>query len=351
MSDIINDKNRPIILGITLLIIFGLIFFIGFELPSGKSEIKIDKSGYSLAPEIRGIKGYINTDSNISLANLRGKVVLLDFWTYSCINCIRTIPYLNEWNEKYNDDGLVILGVHSPEFEFEKDYANVKNAVEEYEIKFPVILDNDFSTWRAYNNRFWPHKFLIDAEGYIRYDHIGEGSYSETEKEIVKLLKEASNKEIEEKNSQVEADNPDFGQINTPELYFGYDFARTPLGNSKGYQAEVDVNYTSPENLEENKIYLDGIWKNKSDYMELISEEGTIELIFSAKKVNIVAGVNKDTSIDTEINIYLDDKFNQRVLVSQEQLYNITNLEEYDTLRKVTINAKKGFRIYTFTFG
>ena len=155
----------------------------------GNGTIQIDKSQFRMTPELARISGYINTDP-VTLEELRGNVVLVDFWTYSCINCIRTIPYLNAWHDKYADDGLVIVGVHTPEFEFEKDYNNVKAAVEEFKIQYAVVQDNEKGTWKEYENRYWPRKYLIDNEGYIRYDHIGEGSYAETEKVIQSLLSE-----------------------------------------------------------------------------------------------------------------------------------------------------------------
>src|ERR671925_1793917 len=153
------------------------------------TKVQIDKSQFKLAPELTKITGFINSEQ-ITLADLRGKVVLVDFWTYSCINCIRTIPYLNAWHEKYADQGLVIVGVHTPEFEFEKDYNNVQAAVEKFHIRYPVAQDNEKGTWEAYENRYWPRKYLIDTEGYVRYDHIGEGGYAETEKVIQSLLRE-----------------------------------------------------------------------------------------------------------------------------------------------------------------
>jgi thiol-disulfide isomerase/thioredoxin len=153
------------------------------------TRVQIDKSQFKLAPELTKIPGFINSEP-ITLADLRGKVVLVDFWTYSCINCIRTIPYLNAWYEKYSDNGLVIVGVHTPEFEFEKDYNNVRAAVEKFGIRYPIAQDNEKETWKAYENRYWPRKYLIDPDGYIRYDHIGEGAYAETEKVIQSLLAE-----------------------------------------------------------------------------------------------------------------------------------------------------------------
>ena len=144
---------------------------------------------YPKAPDFVGIEKWINSEP-LKIEQLRGKVVLVDFWTYTCINCIRTLPYLKDWDKKYHDKGLVIVGVHTPEFEFEKKYENVLKAVNEYQLKYAVAQDNNYATWSVYQNRYWPHKFLIDIDGYIRYDHIGEGSYDETEKMIQLLLKE-----------------------------------------------------------------------------------------------------------------------------------------------------------------
>ncbi|MEK6869480.1 MAG: thioredoxin family protein, partial [Nanoarchaeota archaeon] len=167
---------------------------IGDYIPD-ENAINRKKSLYEKAPELAGIAGYINTNPEIKIQNLKGKVVLVDFWTYTCINCIRTFPYLKDWHNKYADKGLVIVGVHTPEFEFEKKYENVKSAVEKYGLKYAVVQDNNYETWRAYKNRYWPHKYLIDIDGFIRYDHIGEGAYAETERVIQELLKEKMERE------------------------------------------------------------------------------------------------------------------------------------------------------------
>ncbi len=144
------------------------------------------------APELQEIVAWVNSNPQ-TIAGLKGKVVLIDFWTYSCINCQRTEPYLNAWYDKYKDNGFVIIGVHAPEFAFEKVPENVSNAVKEAGIKYPVALDNNFATWRAYSNRFWPAKYLIDKDGQVRYTHFGEGDYDITESTIQALLKEAGN--------------------------------------------------------------------------------------------------------------------------------------------------------------
>lgn len=151
------------------------------------------------APELVGIAEWINSNP-LTIESLRGKVVLVDFWTYSCINCIRTQPYLNAWHEKYSDDGLVILGIHAPEFAFEKLPKNVEKAVKEADIKYPVALDNDFRTWNAYDNKYWPAKYLIDQNGNIVYKHFGEGEYAQTEEKIQELL--GAKKELEKEQEK-----------------------------------------------------------------------------------------------------------------------------------------------------
>lgn len=328
------------------------------------TQIQIDKSQFKLAPELAQISGYINTDP-VTLGDLKGKVVLVDFWTYSCINCIRTIPYLNAWHEKYADDGLVILGVHTPEFEFEKDYDNVRAAIEKFEIEYPVAQDNEKGTWKEYENRYWPRKYLVDNEGYIRYDHIGEGAYAETEKVIQSLLSEraayiGANATIDQSISRPEnAQSVNFGRIDTPELYFGYQFARAPLGNPEGYMPDQIVKYTIAEDatIAPNRIYLDGEWKNNADHMELVSETGRIVLSYSAKAVNIVAGgsgelqISEDGSGLNGSSRGSDVSEQGSVAIDGQKLYNLAMHEDYGSREIVIDVAGSGFEIYTFTFG
>lgn len=329
---------------------------------------QIDKSKFRIAPELARISGYINTDA-IKLEDLRGKVVLVDFWTYSCINCIRTIPYLNAWHDKYAEQGLVIVGVHTPEFEFEKDYDNVKAAVEKFGIKYPVAQDNDKGTWSAYENRYWPRKYLVDTEGYIRYDHIGEGKYAETEKVIQSLLAEraalmGADIAIDGSTSApVNAQSVDFGQIKTPELYFGYDFARAPLGNPEGFKPGQSVTYSIAQeggqaniSIKPNTIYLSGTWKNNADHMELQSEVGRVVLSYSAKSVNIVAGGTGELLISEDGSPLGEgsrgtDVSGSSVKVDGQKLYNLASHEGYGSHYLVIDAVGKGFQIYTFTFG
>ena len=328
------------------------------------TRVQIDKSQFKLAPELTKITSYINSQP-ITLADLRGKVVLVDFWTYSCINCIRTIPYLNAWHKKYADDGLVIIGIHTPEFEFEKDYNNVKAAVEKFDIKYPIAQDNEKDTWNAYENLYWPRKYLIDTEGYIRYDHIGEGAYAETEKVIQSLLAERAeyiggNVTFDQSISNPESQQSvDYNRINTPELYFGYEYSSAPLGNSEGYKPNQVVKYTIPDDskIVPNRIYLAGEWKNNGDHMELQSEVGRIVLSYSAKAVNIVAGGGGELHI-LEDNSKLDERSSGTdisedgtVKIDGQRLYNIVGHEQYGNHDIALEVVGRGFQIYAFTFG
>ncbi|HJS64502.1 MAG TPA: thioredoxin family protein [Nitrososphaeraceae archaeon] len=330
--------------------------------------IDIDKSQFKKAKDFSKISEYINTKP-ISLDDLRDKVVLVDFWTYSCINCIRTIPYLNEWYDEYSDKGLVIVGIHTPEFEFEKNNENVKSAVQKFGIKYPVLQDNDKETWNEYENRYWPRKYLVDDEGYIRYDHIGEGGYNETEKVIQGLLTERAAhlglKNINLNTSQnVDTDSTldsrdvNFSKIKSPELYFGYEFARAPLGNIEGFKPNQSLFYNLPENLEikPNMIYLEGKWKNNPDHMELQSNNGSILLKYNSKSVNIVAGAKGNITVTQDGKLITNDLSKDsdsdgKFVVDEQRLYNLVTNKNYGE-HTIEIDVKgKGFQIYTFTFG
>ena len=208
---------------------------------SGK-EIKKENTDKIQAPELIPKGAWFNSEP-LTLAQLKGKVIIIDFWTYSCINCQRTMPYLRAWHEKYADKGLVIIGVHSPEFEFEKSEKNLAQAIKDFKLPYPIVQDNDFATWRAYDNSYWPAKYIIDKEGYIRYTHFGEGAYDETEKVIQELLKEAGAKDV---TSII--NNPTYQiQTKTPEIYLGssrnpYKTGFTLIGNWK-----VMEEYASPQ--------------------------------------------------------------------------------------------------------
>lgn len=183
--------------------------------PTSEKSSTLDFNDYGQAPEFNGIQQWLNSNA-LTIAGLKGKVVLVDFWTYSCINCIRTLPHVTKLYETYKDKGLVVIGVHTPEFDFEKDTTNVQSAIKRFGINYPVAQDNNYKTWDAYSNKYWPAKYLINQEGKIVYMHFGEGNYDVTEKAVQELLK--LNQAAQ---TQVTAQSPEFMKIRSPEMYFG----------------------------------------------------------------------------------------------------------------------------------
>lgn len=370
-------KNRNITFVLTLILIIAVITYFESSKPKiGKiaadSDIEIEKilpeeqaqlteadkirielkaGKYSRAKELVEPEGYINIDSITIAEHIGRNVILVDFWTYSCINCQRTFPYLTAWHKKYKDDGLVIIGVHTPEFEFEKEYDNVVKATQKWGINYPVVQDNDYQTWRAYSNRYWPRKYLIDIDGFIAYDHIGEGGYKETEKKIQELLKERNDvlglkKSIQEDISVVKADSPEFFNIRTPEIYFGYSFSRNQMGNKEGWIPEETIDYTLPDNIDENKFYLEGSWKNNKDNMELAGENGKVILKYDSKTVNLVAGSPEEK----KIKVLLDNEELGEIKVSDFDLYKVFEDDSYSK-HTLELQIPKGVMLYTFTFG
>ena len=318
------------------------------ELDTNRIISKSEK--YERAKELVGPEGFINVDNITISENIGKKVILVDFWTYSCINCQRTLPYLTSWYEKYKDDGLLIIGVHTPEFEFEKDYENVVAATKKWDVTYPVVQDNDRQTWRAYKNRYWPRKYLIDIDGFIVFDHIGEGAYEKTEKLIQHLLKERS--EVlnieEEVDSDVVVFDSDKGSSKgrTKEVYFGYKFSREQLGNTKGWQPDKIVDYSIPKVKEKDLFYLDGSWKNNKDNMEFVGDKGMIHLAYFAKQVNIVAGSINPVNVE----VFLDGEKVKNLTVQEFDLYNLISSEESDG-HVLELKTEMGLMAYTFTFG
>lgn len=367
-----SEIKTPLILGIAILssvIIISLSLSLLDTQPQTleDTEAKVSteqkiKLGYKKAPELIGISGYINTLPEDLQKKIKNSVVLYDIWTYSCINCIRTLPFITAWDEKYSDQGLLIIGVHSPEFEFEKDIENVKTAVTKYGIHYPVVLDNDKKIWHAFENNYWPRKYIADHEGYIRYDHIGEGGYEETEKIIQKLLKERSDEmgmNTTVTKDLVQINEFEHSWSSTPELYFGYNFAagRNQLGNPEGFIPDQNVTYTIPESPVLHHFYLDGTWTNLEGSMKLVSDSGRIVLPYNAKQVNIV------TKGEANLKILLDGKqissqnagnnvdANGQVHTYYPDLYNIVKTTESEQHTLEIIVTNPGFEIFTFTFG
>ncbi len=353
---------KPYILIVVVALLIGTIYFINSSSVKrgGTSDTEVitprksavqdevtteDKmKRYELAKEITTPDGFINTDGNpITIGELIGKkVILIDFWTYSCINCQRTTPYLNAWYEKYLDKGLVIIGMHTPEFEFEKNYDNVNAAVEKFDIKFPVVLDNDYSTWTAYKNRYWPRKYLIDIDGYIVYDHIGEGAYEETEKKIQHALNERMAVLGEEVtiDQTVTKEIPIQGGPRSPETYFG----------------------SSREPREKNFLQPSGAWDISPEFAQNTAPDATITYTYTAKDVFFVA--QSDTPVAVEVlldgkpvgskagaDIITAPDGKSIVNIKEARLYKIiqdTNSETHTLELKI---QQPGLQAFTFTFG
>ncbi|MDP3769485.1 MAG: redoxin family protein [Candidatus Sungbacteria bacterium] len=365
------NVSKPYILIAVLAVIAGAIYVIsinsvrktGSSKPvtvvprtsSQQYEIRKEEKSkrYELAKEITTPDGFLNTEGKpITVSELAGKkVILVDFWTYSCINCQRTTPYLNAWYEKYKDKGFVIIGVHTPEFEFEKDYNNVKAAIEKLGIRFPVVLDNDYSTWTAYKNRYWPHKYLIDIDGYIVYDHIGEGAYTDTEKKIQELLREREetlgmNEEINNEISQpIEIRGVDSSLPRSPEIYFGA-ARNTALGNGQAHTIGIQ-NLSEPEDSKTNTLYLSGDWNFQDESAENKSTHAKIIFRYKAKNVYFVAGSENST----KIKIFNDGTFIREEVINEHKLYHVIQDTEYGEHTLEIIIENPGLRAFTFTFG
>ena len=336
--------------------------------------------------EIEDISHWINT-TPLTLSSLKGKVILIDFWTYTCINCIRTLNYLKDWHSKYNDSGLVIIGIHTPEFEFEKNIINVKTFVEENQIKYAVGLDNEYSTWRSFNNRYWPAKYLIDQTGEIKYQHFGEGNYNQTEQKIRELLS------VSEKNiSNIQPGNYPINPVDhrafsnnylktlTRELYAGYvrnyslaRQGRTPpyISNSEYYsQKDTVIDFKDPGNHLNQFMYIHGNWLNEPQNITKANDsqsidESYISIPFFARSVNMVSkALSNKEAVVIEImlnNKYLteseagkDIKFSENgtsyIVVDQPNLYNLISLPEMQS-GELQITSKQKFSVFAFTFG
>ena len=366
------------------------------EADSGESEVAVVAEG-PRASEIQGIAAWINSPP-LTLSDLRGKVVLVDFWTYTCVNCIRTFPYLKLWHSRYADDGLVILGVHSPEFKFEEKLENVQEAVAENGIAWPVALDNDFDTWNAYDNNYWPAKYLVDKDGVIRYTHFGEGAYGETEANIRKLLAEAG-AELSDLDAQ-QIDNqpidPKFfadpsNQI-TPELYAGWYRGFTAAYFELNQYSESVYRYggfvapreyydqASPNTVVDyqdsgkdslHMIFLQGPWYNGRESLmharETSAFEDYMSVTFSAKAANAVikpegegAGPFKvlltlDGEYLTEANkgedVVIEEDGRSFLHVEEPRLYSVVIAPSYGTYKLKLSSDSPHFALYAFTFG
>jgi thiol-disulfide isomerase/thioredoxin len=321
-------------------------------------------------PPLDGAVQWINSPP-LTKEALRGKVVLVDVWTYSCINCLRTLPYLKTWAQKYRDQGLVVIGVHAPEFAFERNVDNVKQAVHDLGIDYPVAIDNNYAIWRALNNQYWPAHYFIDAQGNIRYHHFGEGDYAHSEHVIQQLLAEAghgaapsmamtakSHDDAIGEGAMMQADNKD---MRSPETYIGYERAQQFMSPG-GETPDRLHDYAAPKALDVNDWGLAGAWKVGAEHATLEGATGRIVYRFHARDLHLVLGPSKDgTPVRFRVSIDgaapgtshgSDVEADGSGTVTEQRLYQLVRQTGPVADRTFTIEfLDPGVEAYAFTFG
>jgi cytochrome c biogenesis protein CcdA/thiol-disulfide isomerase/thioredoxin len=330
--------------------------------PQG-TPVSSEMTGDALS-QINGATAWINSPP-LTPDSLRGKVVLVDFWTYSCINCIRSLPYIKAWYARYKDDGLVVIGVHTPEFPFEKDEANVQKAVHDLGVLYPVAMDNDYRIWRNFNNQYWPAHYFIDATGHVRYHHFGEGNYDESEKWIRGLLEEANHKPLPDAATQVAATGAEAAasdDTQSPETYIGYERAQN-FASPDGFNQDDMQLYRAPAKLQKNQWALEGNWLDESQIAtSLAPAGGSILYRFHARDLHLVLGPAKDGK-PIRFRVTLDGKApgaDHGVDTDAEGYGTVTDNRLYQLIRQQGTVQDRTFRIeflvpgvqaYAFTFG
>ncbi|MCE5180605.1 MAG: cytochrome c biogenesis protein DipZ [Betaproteobacteria bacterium] len=303
------------------------------------------------APEFAGIEAWLNAPP-LTMQSLKGKVVLVDFWTYSCINCVRTLPYITDWDRKYRDMGLVIVGVHSPEFEFEKKIGNVKAAIAQHGIGYPVALDNRLATWVNFDNRYWPAHYLIDRDGKVVYTHFGEGEYAVTENNIRYLLG------LKNQADTAKAEAPAFLPGQTPETYLGYGRADSFGGNEKVVPDAQGV-FRFPPSLAGSEWALNGKWKVAAEKIVAGEKGAALRLNFKARKVFLVLGTASGQPAHASLKLNGKevggdagkDAPSGRLTVERNTLYELIDQKQIkDGVIEIQSDSP-GLEAYAFTFG
>jgi thiol-disulfide isomerase/thioredoxin len=315
-------------------------------------------------PGFDGATGWLNSPP-LTPADLRGKVVLVDFWTYTCINWLRTLAYVRAWAEKYGDRGLVVVGVHTPEFPFERDVDNVRQAAKDMTVEYPIALDSDYAVWRAFNNMYWPAVYIADAEGRIRHHQFGEGQYDECEWVLQRLLREAGAENIGDDLVSVSPDGfeaqADWTTLRSPETYLGYEQAQS-LASPDGVAFDEPRTYVAPDSLTLNQWALSGNWTIESRASVLNRADGRIAFRFHARDVHLVMSPRaRDTSVPFRVLVDgeppgdahgLDVDEEGRGTVAQPRLYQL--IRERGSISDRTFEItflEPGVEAYVFTFG
>lgn len=327
--------------------------------------MKVEK-GKVRAPEIGRV--WLNS-SPLSFRQLRGRVVLVDFWDYTCVNCIRTLPYVQAWHERYHDKGLTVIGVHTPEFTFAQYESNVERGIREFGLTYPIVIDSDREIWKAFANRYWPTKYLLDKDGYLRYGHFGEGGYDECEQVIRELLREID-PAIELPPAMAPVREEDHvGAIcyrATGELYLGHQRGR--IGNEGGFKEDQIADYSFNGSLEENFFYANGRWASTAEYFEAAENEAhSLRLKYEAAAVNLVMAcphaphaevvilqdgkplTEKQAGGDTRMRSNSPDQPESYVAVDSPRMYFLVDNREFG-LHELELRCSTGVAAFAFTF-
>jgi thiol-disulfide isomerase/thioredoxin len=314
-------------------------------------------------PGFEGATGWLNS-SPLTPDGLAGKVVLVDFWTFTCINWLRTLAFVRAWSEKYRDRGLVVIGVHTPEFPFERDVENVREAAQAMRVEYPIALDSDYGVWSVFGNRYWPAVYLADAEGRIRYHHFGEGEYDDGEWMIQHLLREAGSEDIDEELVSVTAEGfeaqADWTNLRSPETYLGYQQGQN-LDSPEGVAYDEPRGYVAPESLQLNTWALAGNWTIEGRASVLNEAGGRIAFRFHARDVHLVLRSRAGTAVPFRVavdreaprdshGLDVDEEGNGTLV--QPRLYQLVREPGEITERTFEITfLGGGVEAYVFTFG
>jgi thiol-disulfide isomerase/thioredoxin len=313
---------------------------------------------------LSGATGWINSKP-LTAKQLKGKVVLVDFWTYSCINCLRSLPYIRAWAEKYKDSGLVVIGVHTPEFDFEKDSPKVQKAVQKFGITYPVALDSNQAIWNAFHNEYWPAHYFIDANGKVRYEHFGEGNYDQSEHWIQQLLQERNTKLMPASAVSVHAQGveaaADTNDVHSPETYIGYSRAEH-FASPGGFAYAAEKLYAAPLHPSLNQWGLEGKWVDHLQSAVLDSAGGKIVFHFQARDLHLVLGPTADgkpvrfrVTIDGQApgdNHGVDTDAQGNGVVTDHRLYQLVRQQGAVTDHIFAIEFDDpGVQAFSFTFG
>jgi thiol-disulfide isomerase/thioredoxin len=326
--------------------------------------MRVEK-GQVRAPEIGRV--WLNSPP-LSFRQLRGRVILVDFWDYTCVNCIRTLPYVKAWHARYHDLGLTVIGVHTPEFSFAQYESNVERGVREFGLTYPIVIDSNYEIWKAFACRCWPTKFLLDKEGYLRFAHFGEGAYAECEQAIQELLREIQPDIVLPKIMEPLRAEDHAGVVcypASPELYLGH--RRGRIGNLSGFKEDAIHEYAHTGELEEGYFYVQGCWASTAEYVEAVGNgEHRIVLTYSAAAVNLVMASPRVPTCDVVIrqegkplssrNAATDTRFRTRngvdesyVAVTNPRMYGLVDNRESGTYT-LELNCPEGLTAFAFTF-